>query len=147
MIEETGEVTGTEGEYAWVESERRSTCGNCSVRSGCGTSVIARFLGGGRMRLRVLNDIDARVGDSVVIGIPETAMLKGSLAVYAAPLAGLFAGALAGHWLQGDAAAIAGAVIGLGVGLAWLKRFSRRTRDDRLYQPVLLRQRLKTGID
>ncbi len=44
------------------------------------------------MQLRVLNRINARVGDDVVVGISEAGLLRGSLAVYAAPLAGLFAG-------------------------------------------------------
>ena len=152
MIEETGQVVEVQGEFAWIESERTSTCGSCTVRKGCGTSAIAKVLGQRRVRLRVLNRIDAAVGDDVVIGIAESGLVRGSLAVYAAPLLGLFAGALAGQLLgkqvfglQSDLLAIAGAISGVVAALIWLKRFSRNTEKDTAYQPVVLRQQTRTG--
>jgi len=153
MIEETGQIVDVQGAFAWVESERTGTCGGCAVRKGCGTGAIAKVLGQRRVRLRVLNRIEARVGDHVVIGITESGLLRGSLALYVAPLSGLFAGALAGYALASrfypewpaDPAAIAGALAGFAAGLAWLRRFSRRTAADPAYQPVILRQQLRTG--
>jgi len=153
MIEETGQVVDVEGTFAWVEGERASTCGGCAVRKGCGTGAIAKVLGQRRVRLRVLNHIGARVGDHVVIGVPESGLLRGSLAVYAAPLSGLFAGGLAGSALASrfypawpaDPLAIAGALAGFVAGLVWLRGFSRRTAGSPAYQPVVLRQQLRTG--
>jgi sigma-E factor negative regulatory protein RseC len=142
MIEETGQVVDVQGEFAWVESERRTSCGGCAAQEGCGTGVIARTLGNRKVTLKVVNRIDARVGDRVVIGISETGLVRGALAVYALPLITLFAGALCGYWLAGDSelATIAGAATGLAAGLAWLTRFSRRTRTAASFQPVVLRQ-------
>ena len=57
MIEEQGQIVDVQGEFAWIESERTSTCGSCAVRKGCGTSAIAKVLGQRRVRLRVLNRI------------------------------------------------------------------------------------------
>lgn len=149
MIEESGEVVGLENGFAWVEAERNSTCGTCTVRQGCGTSAIARVLGQRRVRIRVLNHIDARIGDRVVIGISESSLVRGSLAVYAVPLVALFAGALAGSSLgaalfdnASEAAGIGGALAGLAAGLAWLRYFSRKTDRDAAYQPVVLRHQL-----
>jgi len=147
MLEETGQVVDVEGDFAWIESERQSTCGNCSARKGCGTGVIAKVLGRKRMRLRVVNKVGARIGDHVVIGIAESGVVRGSLAVYAMPLAGLFAGALAGQLLGqrimstgSDWPAIAGAVVGLIASLFWLRRFGRATETDAAFQPVVLRR-------
>jgi sigma-E factor negative regulatory protein RseC len=152
MIEEQGQVVEVQGEFAWIEGERTTTCGSCAVRKGCGTSAIAKLLGQRRVRLRALNRIDAHVGDHVVIGIAESGLLRGSLAVYAVPLLGLFAGALAGQLLGGalfaspsDLLAIAGAIGGFVAALAWLKRFSRHNEKDAAYQPVVLRQQIRTG--
>lgn len=153
MIEETGKIVDVEGAFAWVESERSSSCGSCTVRSGCGTGAIARVLGQRRVRLRVLNRIEARIGDHVVIGIYESGLVRGSLAVYVAPLSGLFAGALGGYAMASrfypewpaDPVAIAGAVAGFVFGLVWLRGFSRRTAQDPAYQPVVLRQQIRIG--
>ncbi|MEZ5541660.1 MAG: SoxR reducing system RseC family protein [Pseudomonadota bacterium] len=142
MIEETGRVVDVQGEYAWVESERRSACSGCGSQDGCGTGVIARAFGSRTVTLRVLNRINAGVGDRVVIGLAERGLLRGALMVYAVPLLGLFAGALCGQWLGGgsDAAAITGAAVGFGGGLYWLVCASRRARVDTGLQPVVLRR-------
>jgi sigma-E factor negative regulatory protein RseC len=147
MIEETGQVVDVEGEFAWIEAERTSTCGGCSARNGCGTGVIARVLGRRRLHLRAINRADAAIGDQVVIGIPESGLLYGSLAVYTGPLLALLGGALIGngvvaHWypVAGEAGAIAGAIAGLGAGFVWLRSFSRRTGTHPAYQPVVLRR-------
>jgi sigma-E factor negative regulatory protein RseC len=73
-------------------------------------------------------------------------MLRGSLALYAVPLAGLLGGALAGHWLpaalgagHAELASILGAAAGFWAALVWLRRFSRISAADERYQPVLLR--------
>lgn len=151
MIEETGQVVEVQGDFAWIESERSSTCGGCSVRNGCGTAALARVLGQRRVRLRVLNHINARVGDTVVVGIAESGLVRGSLAVYVVPLAAFLGGALAGQFLgdyffavESDIAAISGAAAGLVAGLAWLKRFSRATATDASFQPVILRRQIMT---
>jgi sigma-E factor negative regulatory protein RseC len=87
-----------------------------------------------------------------VIGVPESGLLRGSLAVYAAPLAGLFAGALTGYSLSAGASQgyvdlvtmLLGAA-GFAVALLWLRRFSRASARDRRYQPVTLRRALPVG--
>ena len=154
MIEESGKVVAVEGDIAWIESERTSACSGCAVRKGCGTSAIAKVFGQRRMQLPVLNRIHARVGDTVVVGISESGLVRGSLAVYAAPLVGLFAGALAGQFAGqqllasgSDLLAIGGALAGFLAALFWLQRFSRNTAKDDAYQPVVLRQDIPTEID
>jgi sigma-E factor negative regulatory protein RseC len=153
MIEESGRIVELDGEFAWIESERSTACGGCAARKGCGTGAVAGALGQRPVRLRVANHINAVVGDRVVVGISESGLLKGSLAVYALPLAALFAGALGGHFLGtylwpavGDPLAIAGAVMGLSAGLAWLRNFSHRTGNNLQYQPVILRKQLTVVV-
>ncbi len=152
MIEESGKIVAVQGDYAWIESERTTACGSCAVQKGCGTSAIAKMYGQRRMRLRVLNRIHAHIGDTVVVGISESGLVRGSLAVYAAPLAGLFGGALAGYFagkqfLAGgpDLLVAGGALLGFLGALLWLRHFSRAVGHDDAYQPVVLRQHLKVG--
>lgn len=155
MIEETALVVATEGEFAWLETERQNTCGSCAVRKGCGTGVLAKVVGRKMTRVVALNRAGARAGDMVVVGIDEQSLVRGSLAVYAVPLLAMFAGALMGeyglsHW-AGESGAMVGGVAGLLAGLAWLRRFSRRSQTDPRYQPVVLRRigpsvPLSTGV-
>lgn len=145
MIEETARVVAIEGEFAWVQTERRSTCNACSANGACGTSVLAKVLGQRRTQVRALNSIGAGLGDHVIVGLAEDALVRGSLAIYAVPLVGMIALALMGELfapfgLRGDAPAVAGGAIGLALGLFWVRRFSRRVRADSRYQPVILRR-------
>lgn len=144
MIEENAIVVATEGEFAWLETERKSTCGSCAARKGCGTGVLAKVVGRKMTRVVALNRAGAHAGDTVIVGIDERSLVRGSLAVYAAPLLALFAGALLGeYWLGswvGEPGAMVGGIAGLLAGLAWLRRFSRRSRTDPRYQPVVLRR-------
>jgi sigma-E factor negative regulatory protein RseC len=108
--------------------------------------VIGKVVGNKRNRVRVLNRIGADIGQEVVVGLHEGAMVRGSLAMYFAPLAGLFGGAafgaLVSDWLSiaySDGLQILAAVIGLLGGLWWLKGFTRNISNDERYQAVVLR--------
>ncbi|WJW76135.1 SoxR reducing system RseC family protein [Thiohalobacter sp. IOR34] len=147
MIEEQGTVLAVDGDFAWVETRRQSSCGSCAAKAGCGTRVLGRLMGGRPGRLRALNRGHARPGDPVVIGIPEAGLLRGSLAVYLLPLLGLIGGGLLGELLASrlfapaaEWPAMLGGVFGFLAGLRWVQRFSRRIRDDARFQPVVLRR-------
>ena len=147
MIEELARVMRVEGEFAWVETRRASTCGGCAAKAGCGTAVLGRVLGTRRMRVKAGNLSGIAVGDGVVIGIRERALVRGSLVVYAVPLVGLLGGAAVGRDLAGrllvsdvELFSIGAGVLGLVAGLMWVRRFSRRIANDADFQPVILRR-------
>ncbi len=145
MIEESGQVVSVEGEFAWVETQRQSTCGSCAANKGCGTAALSKVLGQKRSRVRAINRAGAHPGDTVTVGIQEDALVRGSLAMYAAPLLTLLGGGLLGQFLQrgyggGEGLIILCGLMGLFVGLLWLRAFSRRAQSDPRYQPVILRK-------
>lgn len=148
MIEESAQVVAVEdadGAYVWVETQRQSACGGCAANQACGTATLAKVLGQRRTRVRALNQSGARVGDRVIIALDERAMLRGSLALYAVPLAALLVGSIVGALLSvrlqivDESLTVLLGMAGLAAGLWWLKGFTRRVRDDRRYQPVVLR--------
>lgn len=148
-MEESGRVVRVEGQFAWVETARRSACHSCSAQAGCGTGLIGRLLGSRRSQVRVLNTPEVQIGDEVVLGMEEQALVRGSIAVYALPLLALIGGALLFEWLAplglvGDGAAVAGGVGGFAAGVLWLRRFAHRVRNDERYQPVILRRTRST---
>jgi sigma-E factor negative regulatory protein RseC len=145
MIEESGRVVATDGDDAWVETSRRSSCGSCGAK-GCGTGTLSEILGRKTQQLRVKNPVGAEPGDLVVLGISESALIKGSLAVYLVPLLALLGGGLFGELmapqlgLSGEGTVIIAALTALGLSLLWLRRFNRRVANDERFNAVILRR-------
>jgi sigma-E factor negative regulatory protein RseC len=145
MVEENALVVATEGDEAWVETSRRSSCGSCEAK-GCGTGALSRVLGRRSQRLRVKNPIAAQAGDAVVLGIPESTLLLGSLMVYLVPLLALLAGGLLGEALAAQLAlaqegtSILFALVALAGSFLWLRRFNRRAAADERFTAVILRR-------
>lgn len=145
MIEQTATVVRTEGSLAWVEAERQSSCGQCAARKGCGTAVLANVLGRRAARMPALNPVAARPGEQVVIGLDESAMLRGAVVVYLLPLLALIGGAVLAS-PGGDGLAILGGVGGFLTGLWGLRRFQRRIEYNPRYRPVILRRVQTVGF-
>ena len=131
-------------EYAWVEARHNAVCGGCKLNGGCGTALLGKFFGRSSVRVRALNPINAQIGDQVAVGIPEQALVKGSLAIYAVPLVFMLTLSLLGAALPIDhvsqeAMSILLALLGLVIGFAWLAVFARRISRHPHYDPIILR--------
>jgi sigma-E factor negative regulatory protein RseC len=145
MIEEQGIVVAIEAGIAEVEIIRRSTCGACSARSGCGVSLLDRVLGRRPQRLLLVDKLKVSPGDEVIVGIPEGALLKAAVVAYMIPLLGLLVGAIIG-----DLPSLSGAMdqglplltgaIGFAAGLIVTRLYSRRLAIDPRWRAVLLRR-------
>lgn len=148
MIEERATIVALEDGFAWVESERRSSCGSCSASKGCGTATLQKVMGNRRTRLKAINQAHADIGDRVVIGVQEQALLKGSLYAYILPLLTLLAGALLFETLfASEGLTVLGGLAGLLLGFVFLQRLSLRVAGDARFQAVVLRQeKAETGV-
>jgi len=149
MIEERAQVVAVDEADVWVETQRRTACGQCAANKGCGTATLSKVLGAKRNCVRALNPTatSVAIGDEVIIGIDERALVRGSLAVYTAPLVTLFVFGLLGQTLsdqlqmaQADVLPIFFGLFGLLLGFLWVRRFTRMIGRDNRYQPVLLRR-------
>jgi sigma-E factor negative regulatory protein RseC len=144
MIEEHAIVVDIDNDdAAMLEIVRRTPCGLCGQSRGCGISIWGRLFGHKPNIFKAVNQINAKVGDSVIVGIEEQALLTSSMTVYGIPLVAMLAGALlagglfaAGH---ADRNAVIGAVIGLVFGLLWVKAYTAGRGLDARYRPVILR--------
>lgn len=153
MIEERAHVVNIEGNDIWVETQRRSACDQCAVNKGCGTSVLGKVVGIKRNKVRVLNPKDKKVsiGDEIIVGINEQALVRGSMIIYLVPLIFLFLFGMLGEVLsvqlkilEPDYLAIISGLIGLFSGFCLVKIFSSRASYDSRYQPVLLQRVINT---
>jgi sigma-E factor negative regulatory protein RseC len=147
MIEENALIISLHGDLAEVEIQRSTACGDCSAKNGCGSAVFSSLFGKRRTRTRVLNRIQARPGEQVVIGLHEAPFLRAAFALYATPLLAMIGGAMVGEWLAQRSASgylelgsLIGGLSGLAVGLGWLRRFARRSQSDSQYRAVVLRK-------
>ena len=147
MIEEQGQIVRTEGEVAWVRTQRKSTCGQCAAQKGCGTNVFSKVLGNKLVEFQAINRIDAAVGDTVVLGLHESVLLKSAALMYVLPLLLMFISALLASYIA-DSLALdlsqAGvslfAILGLLAGFAGARLFAHAHQTDERYQPVILRR-------
>ncbi len=140
MIEKTATVIALEGELAVLNVARQSSCGTCSARSGCGTSVLSDVFGRESV-LRAYNKIGAQSGDCVTVAIPEAVMLKVSFIMYTLPLLGMLGFAVVADVLfANELASIVAGILGLAAGLLVIRLYGLRTGQDADNFPILIKQ-------
>ncbi|WP_448566922.1 SoxR reducing system RseC family protein [Thalassotalea ganghwensis] len=95
MVEESARVTQVlEPHKVIVESEVKSTCSGCQQLENCGSGQVAKAFPHKKLSLTLETDLALLAGDTVVIGIPQQALLLSAWQVYGFPLLGLIVGAL-----------------------------------------------------
>ncbi len=154
MIEEYAVITKRAGTQATLEIERRTACGLCGQKRGCGNATWGKMLGHDSHDFIAENAINANVGDSVVVGIDEKAVLNSTFFIYVVPLIGLLIGTIASDSLfKNQFYVIIGAVTGLLIGFFWVKghligRNKSGVAFSKNYQAVILRLADdKNGLD
>ncbi|PIP02343.1 MAG: positive regulator for alginate biosynthesis MucC [Zetaproteobacteria bacterium CG12_big_fil_rev_8_21_14_0_65_54_13] len=142
-MEQQVSVVAIEGDMVLVQGKRATACGKCAGQSSCSTmgSWVERVA-----ELRVKNTLQARVGDQVLLDVPDALLLKVSFQLYALPmLAFVFVGALTRAlavemaWWQPDAmAALAGIAAVLACYALIRARVSagRNSLDARMVQVI-----------
>lgn len=136
MMEEIATVVVVREGGVEVACFSKSACGQCRQSSQCGTGIVAKALPGREHRFFVPTTLTLQAGQQVRIGIPEPSVIGGALLVYLLPLLSLLASALAGHFLQGEAGSILGALLGGTGGFLLAARLARRASKQ--HGPVLL---------
>lgn len=142
MIIQRGRVLRIEGPYVWVACESQQACELCAAGRGCGGGLLGRVLGTRLLEVRAVSGHgEVAAGDSVEIGLEESAVLRGAIITYVLPLLAVLVGVVVG-WSIGPPASdgwqLLGVAVGLAVGLTAVRRMSRRVASDRRYQPVVL---------
>jgi len=87
--EEEGIVISLDGKIAKVQAKKHSDCEACGACSGDMATI-----------MDVYNPLNARVGQRVIIKIPEDKMLKSAFIVFLLPMITTFMGYLIGVWIS-----------------------------------------------
>lgn len=109
-MEETGKVVAVVGELACVEIVRGSGCGSCKA---CSVSADGRT-----MTAMIRNDLHAKVGDRVLLTIPDRTITNLALLTYGLPTLCFLVGFFLFRWISpvvrlcgsADLASVLGAV-------------------------------------
>ena len=125
---------------ATLEIERKTACSICGQTRGCGNSIWGKLFAHQSTAFKAQNCINAKVGDSVIVGINEKALLKSAMLLYIVPLVTMLIGAILAKQLNtSEVSAMLGAVVGLVLGLLWVKGHTMSSSYFKLQQPVILR--------
>jgi sigma-E factor negative regulatory protein RseC len=143
-IEGIARVVRVEDGVAWFEPEQTTSCGHCASAAVCGTGsggvgTLARRIELRRFSLDI--PVDLRVGERVVVGVADRALIKGALTAYAIPLAmALAAGGIAQGFAGEDLITMAAMVSGLFGGLLLARITARRLSRQGELSPHYLRR-------
>jgi len=104
LLKQAATVVKINEQEMWVSSARQSACGNCTTKAGCGASILDNYFDNKARLMSVrLGDYraeDFQAGDSVMVGLQEGALIKGSFLVYILPLIFMFGFAFFGQVLS-----------------------------------------------
>ncbi len=153
MITENAIIVSIENDQTWIETQRKSTCGECSASKGCGTSVLSKVIGNKLSKMKAINNINAQVGDEVIVGLNEASLLKGAFVIYMLPLLFLFLFSFIGQYItqnigiaNSELLVIVFAIMGFLLGMKKVKKFSASIEKNESYQPVILKKLNNSSI-
>ncbi|MGZ8270002.1 MAG: SoxR reducing system RseC family protein [Methylophilus sp.] len=147
MIEEQAVILSVETlednpkiSVATLEIERKTACGLCGKTRGCGNAIWGKLFAHQTTAFKAQNLIHANVGQSVIVGINEKALLKSALLLYLFPLVTMLTAAIIAIQVSNtDMNAMIGALIGLLLGFIWVKGYTTSNQYFLFQQPVILR--------
>ncbi|HJV28146.1 MAG TPA: SoxR reducing system RseC family protein [Aromatoleum sp.] len=142
LIEGTARVVAIREGIAWLEPEQGGSCGGCASAAMCGSKGIGTLATRLEARRFPLADAaDLAIGERVVVGVREDALVRASLTAYAIPLVMMFAlGALAQAMDGRDAITVVACLAGLAIGLGLSRILARLLTARGEVTPQLLRR-------
>ena len=149
-VEGIARVVRVEDGIVWLEPEQTTSCGHCASSASCG--VAGHEPGGmgtvtSRLEARrfTMDNPDGSaslsVGERIVVGVGEQALLKAALTAYGLPLLTALVGGSVAQGLYGqDATTMLGMAAGLAFGLIVARFTARRLAAHGELAPHYLRR-------
>lgn len=150
MMEELATVVAIKQNQITCVSQVKSTCSSCQQADTCGSGIVAKAIP--KKQLSVIIPLDKaltsntlKVGDCIILGIPEIAILQTAWQVYLWPLIGLIGFSALGqrllaqqiftHELMSLSLGVLGGYLGYRLAKFWQQRSGQHQR----LQPKILR--------
>jgi sigma-E factor negative regulatory protein RseC len=129
FIETRARVVSIASGKVWVEATSQQGCAACQSRSSCSVSGLGKFFSRNKPPVAVPCDLAVQPGDSLVLSVAESDLLRAGLLAYLLPtvlsVLGAIAATLSGF---GDAAAVAAMLAGFAAGMVIARVSARAPR-------------------
>ncbi len=136
MIEQQALVSRIAGNRVYIKSLQNGACTQCAKNRSCGTTLYAKALPDREMAL--FTELPLAVGDTVLVGIEESHLLKASLFMYLLPLL-LMLGTV-GLADGSDTSAAVYALASLCAGFYLINRLQRRFLQRFMTPPQIIKK-------
>ncbi len=111
LAERVARVVEIRDGTVWLEPEPTAACGGCLSLAACGLKGGSRKALAAR-RFPLPDDGDFRVGERVVVGLPDSAVLRASATAYGVPLLTMVVAAMVAEGMGADNGTGAMAILG-----------------------------------
>jgi len=102
MLEESAIVVKIDAGQTWVVGTQNNACSACAQKTSCSSTALANVLK--KKPVPVDNEFTLQIGDTVVVAIDESLLLRAAFSLYLLPLIALFIGAGIADGLTSDTA-------------------------------------------
>lgn len=143
-LKEIARVIAVKDDGVWLETIRKTSCGQCSLQKGCGQSVLQSLYKGSRHHMFLSTQdlhFKPELNDKLEIAIPDVAVLQGSLILYLVPMLSMLLAMSAAHQ-QGLAEGwvlLAGAV-GMALTMFMIRLLSHTAKYQSKISPRIVRK-------
>ena len=120
-MKESAVVVSVYENKALLKATKQTSCSGCKSEQSCSTGLVANALTSDCVQFEVENTLNVKVGDQVVVSVPEQAVNKAALVTYLIPLLFMILAAIAsdlGNVSDSLVAIFSFCGLGLGVLLA-----------------------------
>ena len=135
--QEIAEVSYIDGEYVFLKTSNKTSCGECSSKASCGSVKLFKPVVENEV-IKIKNTLDLNAGDSVVLSLPPSKLLQGTFLVYLFPLFSLMIFAVLGKVIGGEVASILAGFAGLVGSLVLVSKYLSKKSVSQKFLPKML---------
>jgi len=143
MLEESAIVVKIDNGQTWVVGMQNNACSACAQKTGCSSTALASILK--KKPVPVDSNIVLQAGDTVIVAIDESVLLRAAFSLYLTPLCALFVGAgiadsLIGETPYADLWIAGSAISSLALALLGMQKLQKHTLFNDYARPAVVKK-------
>jgi sigma-E factor negative regulatory protein RseC len=139
MLEESAIVVKIDQGQTWVVGTQNNACAGCAQKTSCSTTALSSVLK--KKPVPVDSELSLQIGDTVIVAIDESHLLRAAFSLYILPLIALFIGAGVADSLAYSDLWIAGSALSsLALALLALRKIQTLSLLNYYARPVVVKK-------